>query len=316
MFILGLNAVLPLVLPQIDVAAHAGGFVAGAVATAVICARRDTLRRREAAGVRLVAALVIAVFVLALGQAVVHATSASSETDQLQIEESVVSNRTTDAYVLNVIAWQYATSKSPSAAELDLALRAATSAAALEPEQPELIDTLATVQYRRGELDRAIELERQALAKRNDLLTTSQVARFLDARRERRGPVAIGSESVDDFTFELDANEPEPLTKRAGMLKFASAHPRGAEIWVLGGTSTRLAGAWVLRLGPTEQGGEVEIVPKGGDEGWREVGEPWFIALVDESSCRSCPAGTLEAEYHTLSSEILALPRASQVSIR
>lgn len=89
-FILGLNAALPLLVGQIDVAAHVGGFFAGALVTQ--CAIVDLVsiqRGRETRlPVKLVASLVIALFGAALAQAVAHARHAHPE-DERRVLESL-----------------------------------------------------------------------------------------------------------------------------------------------------------------------------------------------------------------------------------
>ncbi len=90
-----------------------------------------------------------------------------------------------DAQLLNGLAWQLA----QSGLGLDAAYKYARRAAALEPSNPDIRDTLAEVLYRRGEIARAIEIERALAAQypeRDDL--EKQLAKFSRAASApRRG---------------------------------------------------------------------------------------------------------------------------------
>ncbi len=80
-----------------------------------------------------------------------------------------------DAQLLNALAWQLA----KSGLGLDAAHKYARRAAALEPSNPDIRDTLAEVLYRRGEIAAALEIERALAAQypgRADL--QKQLAKF------------------------------------------------------------------------------------------------------------------------------------------
>jgi uncharacterized Ntn-hydrolase superfamily protein len=80
-----------------------------------------------------------------------------------------------DASNLNGLAWVTAT----NGVFLDEALQAAERAAQLEPKNTGILDTLAEVQFRRGNADKAIEVITRALAiEPNDTYLKGQLARF------------------------------------------------------------------------------------------------------------------------------------------
>jgi uncharacterized Ntn-hydrolase superfamily protein len=80
-----------------------------------------------------------------------------------------------DASTLNGLAWTCAT----NGVHLELALQAAERAAALEPKNAEILDTLAEVHYRSGNAAKAVEVETQALTLApNDQYLKDQIARF------------------------------------------------------------------------------------------------------------------------------------------
>lgn len=299
-FILGLNGLLPLLLPQIDVAAHAGGFATGVLVAHLTCQTLDSIQpgRATPPTIKLAASLFAFVFCVALGQAVAHSRK-PPQADLLAISETIVNEAGADPELLNAIAWQYATAVSPSREELGLALRAAQSASTLEPESMEILDTLATVHYRYGNIERAIELERRVLGSNANDFTVTQVARFLDTRLERRGPLELGEGAdAEAVTLEL------PAAGAAGggepSLRVGAAYPNGAEIWVVGES-----GVFILRLGPIQEPGELRFTPDG-------VGpvsnERWRTALVDTSTCAGCVPGSVRGAYHPKNEAAMALP--------
>ncbi len=80
-----------------------------------------------------------------------------------------------DASTLNGLAWICATNN----VHLEEALKAAERAAALEPKNAEILDTLAEVHYRSGNPAKAVEVEGQALSySPNDQYLKDQINRF------------------------------------------------------------------------------------------------------------------------------------------
>lgn len=314
---LGVNAALSLLLPMIDGFAHGGGFLAGGVATLVLCAHPDAIRRARPApwSIRVASVLAAGTFAIALGAAFAHART-DSGLDQVKLEQAIVDSPASDATMLNALAWHHAVSQAPSRAELELADRAVTSATALEPDDLAILDTLATVQYRRGYFDRAIELERRVLAARDEDFTFTQVARFLQARRARRGALTIGTdESADQISLELAPADLGAAARAELVIRASAALPRGAEVWALAMAHGSLVGAVVLHIGPTS-GGELRAVPKGNA---MELGREELtldVALLDGTSCQRCEPGTVQAEYRPMHPEAIALPGGSDASNR
>ncbi len=80
-----------------------------------------------------------------------------------------------DASTLNGLAWICAT----NSVHLTEALQAAERASALEPKSTEILDTLAEVHYRSGNVAKAIEVESRALSySPNDQYLKDQINRF------------------------------------------------------------------------------------------------------------------------------------------
>jgi membrane associated rhomboid family serine protease len=217
--ILGLNFSLPLLVPVIDGMGHAGGFVTGFVATALVDRglRPDT--RGSARLARLLAFTLAGSFAVAVGIALAHGTSAQANArDLVTIARALRTRPITepaDAEPLNVVAWTLAIGRdTPDAAWpllRDLADRAVAHAA---PEtRSDYLDTRATVSYRLGrtrpaEYDEAVRIELQALAAapgadvlppewraRQQRAYGTQLARFLDARQAVAGPIATAADA-------------------------------------------------------------------------------------------------------------------------
>jgi rhomboid protease GluP len=216
--ILGLNFSLPLIVPVIDGMGHAGGFVTGFVATALVDRglRPDT--RGSARLAQLLAFVSAGSFAVAVGVAIAHGSSAQANARDLVTIARALRTRPiaspVDAEPLNVVAWTLAISRdTPDAAWpllRELADRAVEHAA--PAARSDYLDTRATVSYRIGRLrpaayDEAVRIELQALAAapgpgrippawraRQQRAYATQLARFLDARQAVAGPIAISAD--------------------------------------------------------------------------------------------------------------------------
>jgi tetratricopeptide (TPR) repeat protein len=76
------------------------------------------------------------------------------------ILQRALTSAETDAGSLNSLAWMVATRD----LHLEAALEAAARAAQLQPDSPEILDTLAEVHWRLGDVEQAIRVAEQALA--------------------------------------------------------------------------------------------------------------------------------------------------------
>jgi membrane associated rhomboid family serine protease len=216
--ILGLNFSLPLIVPVIDGMGHAGGFVTGFAATALVDRglRPDT--RGSARLARLLALVSAGSFAVSVGVAIAHGTSAQANARDLVTIARALRTRPiespADAEPLNVVAWTLAIGRDTPAAAWPLLREVADRA--VEHAAPEVrsdyLDTRATVSYRLGrqrpaEYDEAVRIELQALAAapgpgrippewraRQQRAYATQLARFLDARHAVAGPIALAAD--------------------------------------------------------------------------------------------------------------------------
>jgi rhomboid protease GluP len=184
---LGINALLPIVFPMIDIFAHAGGFISGGLLTLALI-RTGVDRAPELRPRRL--AIPVALLLLAANFAAIAAAGAHAQTphpeDDLAVETDFVENSAAPHELLNNMAWMIAVDPRDRPDWLALAQTAIDKAIGLqEHPHPVEIDTAATVAYRRGDLDRAIDTERKVLKLEDDDKYATQLARFLEARRKR-----------------------------------------------------------------------------------------------------------------------------------
>lgn len=100
---------------------------------------------------------------------------------------SVLADSDDDPESLNTLGWTIATDPRADRHLLEMAHKAAARASEKLPKQLEITDTLATVEYRLGETERAYQLERRVLAQRKDRFIATQVARFLSAAVDKKG---------------------------------------------------------------------------------------------------------------------------------
>ena len=148
----------------------------------------------------------------------------------------------------NAAAWTLATSASAEASQLRAAVAGAERAAGAHPGNVALKDTLATALYRSGELDRAIELERQALEEKPSRFYASQLARFERARLRRDGVLALGADAADGPRLALGKDD---AGRRQIVADLApDAHPRGLVAHALVSSRGLLVGHVELRVGP------------------------------------------------------------------
>ncbi|MBI2377084.1 MAG: rhomboid family intramembrane serine protease [Deltaproteobacteria bacterium] len=204
--IVGLNLALPILFPFIDMVGHIGGLIGGALAAfAITIGRPDPLSLLEPPSPRLrIAAAVVAIVCAATGSVGVVRSWLGAEEDELKVLTRMVEDHDASVDLLNGVAYGVGCDRSPSEATLALAKETAERAHAKSKGDPNVGDTLATVLFRLGELDRAVLLERESLASGGDHETffASQLARFLKARIAHRGPILPTLTSTPSVALE------------------------------------------------------------------------------------------------------------------
>jgi len=205
------DAALPLFVPAIAGAAHLGGFAAGAVAVALVTGpnlRRDPLRPAATVAVALVFALAAASIGSAARLLLGGAAWETHAKRLLALEDAPI-------LILNDAAWLIATGRTPTPKALAEARELAQRAVAETGRQdPNLLDTLAEVQFQSGDVAGAVETidEALALAPNESYITyfTEQRRRFNGERdREDRPAPPVGP-----FFDSVPDAEPDRIPQR------------------------------------------------------------------------------------------------------
>jgi len=189
-FILVLNGGLSLLVPNVDLWAHVAGFATGIVCTALLCARWTQVQPTPPVGlpIHFLTGAITAVFVAGLALAVrnkAHFDTAA----ELSAYRTVLDDPRINPITLNDVAWTWAIDAKVSSDSLEMAAQAAKRAVAAQPAHPEFLDTLATVEYRRGHIEEAVRIEREVLEQEANPIYASQLLRFLLARTKSAGPL-------------------------------------------------------------------------------------------------------------------------------
>ena len=211
--IIALNAGLSFGITMVDEWAHMGGLVVGALATWLALMTREgfDLDKGAPAWVKVLAYLMIAVFVGGTAWTAAYAVDEHPE-DVTRAYEALASQSERgkmDPLTVNEVAFKRAISDDVSVEQLRL-LQDAIEAALETDRDPQIVDTLATLEYRRASLlddpDQKRDLYRDAIDRQIGVLGDSksdsvpeiirktgptfatQLARFLDAHRKDFGP--------------------------------------------------------------------------------------------------------------------------------
>ena len=198
---LGGQLVLDVMLPFIASAAHVGGFLAGGLAAALSAGpglRRERLAPALAVATGLVlvvagASLMSAARLVAGGRALESHAQRLLELDGIEPQ------------LLNDVAWFIATSRTPTDQALASASRLAERAVReTERANPDLLDTLAEVEFQRGHASAAVDTIDEAIALAPD------VDYFREQRRRFRGERAADDRPAPPSPYFERAPEEEP----------------------------------------------------------------------------------------------------------
>ncbi|MBN2361245.1 MAG: rhomboid family intramembrane serine protease [Deltaproteobacteria bacterium] len=292
LLILGINAALPLLVPQIDVAAHLGGFGAGALVTLALyrSTRVLQLAARSSWPARVAAAALALLFAVGLATSLQRAAR-GDRGDELLVATAVVESPRTSAGALYALAWSYITSLDASEEQLALAVQATEKAIAIDPDNGALWDGMATARYRLGEFDAAIAAQRQAIARADTRFHALQMARFLRARESDRGALILGDADGGAVTVELETRAQAEGAPRAFVVRLAQPFELGFTLFAHAMRGDRELGLFRASFGPTLDR-DFRLMPED-----RSFFERWpddvrlEIGLLDTTGSDGCSAG-------------------------
>ncbi len=212
---IALNMSLTILFPMIDWAAHVVGAVTGVLIAVLLISDEERLpiahpsRIARISGVLLTLAAVVSV-----GFAVRNIVLWDPMGDTAVLKSLVLWDRAPPV-LLNDLAFTIATQPSPPPEHLELADRAARRAVDADPS-PMVVDTQATVAFRRGDLERAIELEAEVVndpeseklvrpgKKVNEVpFLATQLLRFIVARQARSGTL-VGKDAPSGLSVRVE----------------------------------------------------------------------------------------------------------------
>lgn len=214
------DALLPLALPFIAGAAHLGGFLAGGLAAAIAAApalRREPVTPALRVAVALVA-LVACASLLSASRLLRGGSAWESHAARLLDLEAP------SPLILNDAAWLIATGRSPSQQALvdarELARRAVDATSRLDPN---LLDTLAEVEFRSGHADAAVDAIDEAIRLAPD------VPYFREQKRRFTGDRAADDRPDPPDPF-LEPAPPQPGMPDDRFHRFEAEEAPGIEI--------------------------------------------------------------------------------------
>lgn len=306
-----LGALLTLLIPKVDHAAHAGGFMAGIVVTWVVTQRLDPLRRSRSLLLRGVAVVLVSVFLVAGCQAFVREPLEKRRDLALVLSDALALAPfgrlpvvfQDPAWLSN---WSYSITQQFDALpeELTLAAQVAERALALSGTGTGYeLDSLATAYFRLGRIEQAIDTEAKAMHIPARFFA-SQLARFLRAHtgaKPYRGDAGKLA-TVPALSPVIQANGP------AVRVRWEGALPAGCTLTAL--LFDKYGGEYgVLRVNLTERDGGGELVLPIENEGADvplSIREP--VAELQMVALESEPHESARARYFRYDESVDSLP--------
>ena len=185
---------------------------------------------------------------------------------------------------LNNVAWELAAAPATSPACLREAEQAVETALLHEPDHPTFLDTRATVMYRRGRVDEAIDLKRMVIDLREAAVYGTQLDRFLLAVNQRRGAITFGPEATPPIKVAFAAASGS-VAAPAIVVELGDAFHDGVTVYarVVDAHGARL-GLFHASFGPDHA--PIYRLVSEGDPINLPAGTRFEVALADARGCR------------------------------
>jgi len=297
--IIGINLALPLLMPQIDMAAHAGGLAAGVLSTYGLyrsVPRLDT-DAPLGSGAKAMFALVCVLSLSGLIGAWGYFLDPDPD-DHVRFTQRYLQNAWAPPALLNNLAWSVAEDPGASADELRTAYQSAAKALRRAPGESAFLDTLATLEYRLGLYEQAVATQRRALAQDNNAFAASQLARFLHAAQAKREILSRGPVAITDVQASLETKD-----KNAIRLGLSRQFEGGLIVFAHVLDDAGRVGLIQFTVGPQHK--PEYLFENDGQDLPRRA--HLVIALLDAEGCR-CPQGAAKWQYWPRDARVDRLP--------
>ncbi|MGH8613285.1 MAG: rhomboid family intramembrane serine protease [Gammaproteobacteria bacterium] len=299
LFIIGINLALPLLMPQIDMAAHTGGLAVGVLTTYGLYRSSPHLdpAARLGLGAKALFGVVSVVSLSGLIGAWAYFLNPDPH-DHARFTQRYLQTGWAPPALLNNLAWGVAEDRRASSEELHVAYQSVAKALNAAPEESAFLDTLATLEYRLGLYERAVATQRRALAQGSDAFAASQLARFLDAARAKQGILSRGRVAITDVRLTLETADKNALRLaldrrfERGLVVFAHVLDNGGRVGLI-----------QVTVGPQHK---PEYLFENHAQGLSRSAR-LDIALLDAGGCR-CQEGTAQWTYWPKDARVDGLP--------
>lgn len=297
----GLNALLPLVVHEVDPFAMAGGLVAGLVSSWLVLDGTDLLGPAvgPSKGLKLLAGVVATLFGAGLASGLERALSPHDDLD-LRFARLVTASPDARPAALEVLARKIVRYPGASPDLLATAAAAATQVRRRDARDAGAIDAWATTQYRLGALEVAIDTGRDLLAVQPSPYFALHLARYLARHLEQKGPLSRGGVSAWDVS--VDVPQPIPGEHARAVVRLGRALP-ALVLFALARRDGETVGLLRLELPALGAGEHERPLPKG--EVWPKQAA-YAVAFVD-AACADCGAGRA-ATFWSLEGQVRDLP--------
>ena len=229
-----------------DRGAHAGGFVTGLAVTALSLrgAPLAKLVQGPQRAVAILAPVLALVFAAGVARGLVPVVEGDRES-VYRFAEARLQSDALDEIKTNNYSYLLALAPGASRAALELARSRMELAVGARGDLHALWDTLATLHYRLGAHDEAIEAQREALALDSSGFYADRLARLEARRYERAGPMRRGPRA--DIAVELRRSAPDEGAA-ALVLDLERPLPEGGSVHALVRRGEELGGLLTVRL--------------------------------------------------------------------
>lgn len=233
-----------LTFQNVDHIAHLTGFLAGLAVVLPEARKVDLidLADRRRGLFRAIAALLVAIFLVAIGIAIQRANDPDRDRKLASI---FLHDESLPSLLQNNLAWRTAIHPAVSPAELATALKGSQRAVENDPEEAGYRDTHATVLYRLGRWEEAVRLENEVVVADRSPFHLSQLARFEWALVQSRGPLLLGQplknlprvQLAPGGSIRLEVDDPQLLSGAVLHLVLSNKKKASALLELTVGTS-------------------------------------------------------------------------------